>query len=87
MSVSLKESAINNYIGNLNLRQEDLNLNQIEQDLIKLLGERPSVQPKWVRDAMLLEDRKSAREIKRLDSISIIFTDLDDKIKKIEIKI
>lgn len=56
-------------------------------DLIKICGERPSVQPTWKKDVLLTENNKKALEIKRLDSISIFFTDLDDKIKKIDIKI
>jgi hypothetical protein len=83
----MKETLLHDYFGKINLRDRGLNLNRIEEDLVKLLGERPSVNPTWVKDVMLSEDRKNAREIKRLDSISVVFTDLDEKIKKIEFRV
>jgi hypothetical protein len=87
MTQSMKETLLHDYFGKINLRDPGLNLNRIEEDLVKLLGERPSVNPTWVKDVMLSEDRKNAREIKRLDSISVVFTDLDEKIKKIEFRV
>lgn len=87
MAQSMKENSIHDYFGKINLRDRGLNLNRIEEDLVKLLGERPSVNPTWVKDVMLSEDRKNAREIKLLDSISVVFTDLDEKIKKIEFRV
>ena len=87
MAQSMKETSIHDYFGKINLRDRGLNLNRIEEDLVKILGERPSVNPTWVKDVMLSEDRKNAREIKRLDSISVVFTDLDEKIKKIEFRV
>lgn len=87
MAQSIKESMILEFISKINLSEKNLSLNQIEMDLIKICGERPSVQPTWKKDVLLTENNKKAVEIKRLDSISIFFTDLDDKIKKIDIKI
>lgn len=87
MAQSIKETMILEFISKINLSEKNLSLNQIEMDLMKICGERPSVHPTWKKDVLLTENNKKAVEIKRLDSISIFFTDLDDKIKKIDIKI
>lgn len=59
----------------------------IEQELAKRLGERPSMDVTYKKDVMIMEGSKKAKEIKVLEKVSIIYTDLDNKIKRYEIKI
>lgn len=87
MSHSIKESQIMDFLSKIDLTSKNLSLNQLEIDLAKICGERPSIQPSWRKDILLTENNRKSIEIKKLDSISIIFTDLDEKFKKIEIKI
>jgi hypothetical protein len=53
----------------------------------KFLGERPSLDVKYEKDVLLNETTGTVKEIKKIKSISVIFTDDDDKIKKIDVLI
>lgn len=78
----MKEQLIKDYIAKINFKK-DWNYNAIEEDMRKFLGERPSLDVTYVKDVMLNEVSGEAKEIKRIDRISIVFTETDDKIKKV----
>jgi hypothetical protein len=84
MFYSLKEQAIRDYIAKINFKQ-DWNYKVIEENMRKFLGERPFLDVTYKKDVMLNEVSGEAKEIKTLEKISVIFTDTDDKPKKIEI--
>ena len=86
MFYSLKEQAIRDYLVKVNFKN-NWNYKVIEEDMRKFLGERPSLQPTYTKDVMLNEVTSEAKEIKKLEKIAVIFTDTDDKLKKIEILI
>jgi hypothetical protein len=86
MFYSLKEQAIRDYIAKINFKQ-DWNYKVIEENMRKFLGERPFLDATYKKDVMLNEVSGEAKEIKTLEKISIIFTDTDDSIKRIEILI
>jgi hypothetical protein len=48
------------------------------------LGEEPGIDIIYKKDVILNEVRGEAEEIKKVEKISIVFTDLDDKFKKLE---
>jgi len=83
---SLKEQAIRDYIAKINFKQ-DWNYKVIEENMRKFLGERPFLDVSYKKDVMLNEVSGEAKEIKTLEKISVIFTDTDDSIKRIEILI
>jgi hypothetical protein len=85
--VSMKENAIREYISKIDFKRDNWSYTQIEEDMRKFLGERPSLDIKYVKDVMVNEVTSEAKEIKKISSVGIIFTDLDEKIKKIEILI
>ena len=82
---SLKESAIREYISKINWKRDNWSYVQVEEDMRKFLGERPTLEISYQKDVMVNEVTGESKEIKKLSNISVIFTDLDDKIKKIEI--
>lgn len=84
---SLKESAIREYLKKIDFKRDNWSYVQIEEDMRKFLGERPSLEVKYEKDVMINEITGEAKEFKRIHSISVIFTDLDDKIKKFELLI
>lgn len=86
MYYSLKEQAIRDYISKVNFKT-DWSYTKIEEEMGKFLGERPFLDVKWKKDVMLNEVSGEAKEIKALEKISVIFTDTDDRIKKVEILI
>lgn len=80
---SLKETSIRQYISKIDWKT-DWNYQIIEEDMRRFLGERPSIDVQWKKDVMVNEFTGESKEFSRIDKISVIFTDLDDKIKKIE---
>ena len=84
---SLKESAIREYISRIDWRRDNWSYPQVEEDMRKFLGERPSLEIAYEKDVMVNEIAGESKEFKKLKSIGVIFTDLDDKIKKIQILI
>jgi hypothetical protein len=48
------------------------------------LGEEPGVDITYKSDILFNEFLSEAKEIKVVDKVSIVFTDLDEKFKKIE---
>jgi hypothetical protein len=81
----MKEQAIRQYISKIDWKRDNWNYNILEEDMRKFLGERPSLEIKYQKDVMVNEFTGESREISKLSGINIIFTDLDDKIKKIEL--
>ncbi len=84
---SLKESAIREYISKIDWRRDNWSYTQIEEDMRRFLGERPSLEISYKKDVMVNEVTSESKEFKKLEKIAIIFTDTDDKFKKIEILI
>ena len=82
----MKEKLIRDYIAKINFKKE-WNYKIIEEDMRRLLGERPSIEAIYVKDVMLNEVTGDAKEIKRLEKISVTFTETTDKYKQIDINI
>lgn len=87
MMQSLKESAIREYLAKIDWKKDNWSYVQVEEDMKRFLGERPSLDIKYVKDVMINEFTATAKEYKKIESVSVIFTDLDEKIKKIQILI
>lgn len=83
----MKADLIRKHIANINFKSEDWSIHQIASDLQKYLGEIPSIDISYRKDVMVTELTGESKEIKKLDKVAIIFTDTDDKIKKLEFKI
>jgi hypothetical protein len=84
---SLKVSAIKEYLSKIDWRTDDWSIHQISQDMKIFLGETPAIDVIYKKDVMVIETTGESREIKKLNKVNIVFTDTDDKIKKIEILI
>jgi len=80
----MKEIAIRDYISKINFKVDDWKLSQIKEDMRRFLGEEPGIDVVYKKDVMVNEFTGEAREFKDVDKISIIFTDLDNRFKKIE---
>ncbi len=84
---SLKEEAIKQYLGKINWKSDNWSYTRLEEDMKKFLGERPTIDVTYNKDVMINEVSGVAKEITKLNKVSIIYTDTDDKIKKMEILI
>jgi hypothetical protein len=80
---SMKETAIRQFIGQIDWKT-NWNYQIIEEEMRRFLGERPSLDVKWKKDVMVNEFTGESREINKIEKICVIFTDLDEKIKKLE---
>lgn len=81
---SMKEMAIKDYIARINFKSEDWKLSQIKEDMRKFLGEEPGIDIIYKKDVMINETTGDAVEFKDIDRVEIIFTDTDDRFKKLE---
>lgn len=81
---SMKEMAIREYVSNIDFNHDDWKLSKIKEDMRKFLGEEPGIEVVYKKDVMLNEVSGEAKEFVDVDKIQIIFTDTDDKFKKLE---
>lgn len=81
---SLKEMSIREYITQIDFKSENWSLTKIKEDMRRFLGEEPGIDIIYKKDVMLNEFTGEAKEFKDVDKICIVFTDLDDRFKKLE---
>jgi hypothetical protein len=80
----MKEIAIRDYVSKIDFKNDDWKTSKIEEDMRKFLGEVPGLNVIYKKDVMVNEVSGEAKEFVDVDKIQIIFTDTDDKFKKIE---
>ena len=81
---SLKEMSIREYISKIDFKRDDWKLSQILEDMRRFLGEEPGIDIIYKKDVLLNEATMKAEEFVDIDRIQIIFTDTDDRFRKIE---
>ena len=84
---SLKSIAIKDYLSKIDFRGDDWSISRMSSDIQKVIGEIPAIDVVYKKDVIVSEFNGTAKEIKKISKISIIFTDLDDKMKKLDILI
>ena len=82
----MKENWIREYISQIDFKNDDWSIEKIKEDLRGFLGEYPGIDIKYEKDVMLNEVTGKAKEYMNIEGIAILFTDTDDKIKKIQLK-
>ncbi len=80
---SMKEMAIKDYIANVDFRG-DWSISKIKEEMRKFLGEEPGIDIIYKKDVMVNEVSGEAKEFVGVSKVQIIFTDTDDKFRKIE---
>ena len=81
---SMKEMSIRDYISKIDFKNDDWKLSQIKEDMRRFLGEEPGIDVIYKKDVMVNEFTGESKEFKDIDRVFIIFTDTDDRFKKIE---
>lgn len=84
---SLKETAIKEYLSKIDFKKDDWSINKLSKDMHKFLGESPAIDVIYKKDVMVNEISGESKEIKKIENLIIVFTDTDDKFKKLVIKI
>jgi hypothetical protein len=82
--MTLKESAIRDYISNIDFKRDDWKLSDMKRDMRRFLGEEPSIEIEYKNDVLIDEIVGEAKSIKSLDKVSIVFFDTDDRFKKLD---
>lgn len=81
---SLKEMSIREYISKIDFKKDDWKLYQIKEDMRRFLGEEPGIDIIYKKDVMINEVTGKAQEFTDIDKIQIIYTDTDERFKKLE---
>jgi len=81
---SMKEMSIRDYISKIDFKNDDWKLSQIKEDMRRFLGEEPGIDILYKKDVMVNEFTGESKEFKDIDKIFVIYTDTDDRFKKIE---
>lgn len=85
--ISIKENFIREYIQQIDFKRDDWKISKIKEDMRKFLGEEPGVEVVYKKDVMVNETTQETKEFIDIDKVEIIFTDLDNKFKKLEFQI
>ncbi len=81
---SMKEMAIRDYISKIDFKHDDWKLSEIKENMRRFLGEEPGIEVVYKKDVMVNEVSGESKEFVDVDKIQIVFTDTDDKFKKLE---
>lgn len=81
---SLKESFIREYITQIDFKRDNWKLSKMKEDMRKFLGEEPGIEVVYRKDVMINETTQEPVEFVDVDKIEIIFTDLDNRFRKLE---
>jgi len=80
----MKEMAIRDYISKIDFKNDDWKLSELKENMRKFLGEEPGIEVVYKKDVMVNEVSGESKEFVDVDRIQIIFTDTDDRFKKLE---
>jgi hypothetical protein len=81
---SMTENSIQDFIMSVDFKSEEWSVDLIKEAIQRMTGEQPGVKINYQKDVLINEIKGEATEYKKLNSIEIVFTDLDDKIKRVE---
>ena len=81
---SMKEMAIREYISRIDFKNDDWKLSELKENMRRFLGEEPGIDVIYKKDVMVNEFTGESKEFVDVDRIQIVFTDTDDKFKKLE---
>ena len=81
--MSIKEDLIKNYISEVNFNK-NWSYKTIESDIKRLIGEQPGIDVVYKTDTMVHELLGEAIEVQVLEKISVVFIDVDNRIKKMD---
>lgn len=80
----MKESAIRDYISRIDFKNSDWSIYKMSEDMKRFLGEKPAINVIYEKNISINEFSSEVKEFMDINKVQIIFTDLDEKIKKIE---
>jgi hypothetical protein len=85
--MTLKESAIREYISNIDFKSDDWKLSDIKREMRRFLGEEPGIDIIYKKDVLINESTMKAEEFIGIDKIEIVYYDTDERFKKLEFRL
>lgn len=83
----MKEKIIREYLAKIDFKRDNWSYRVIQEDVKRLIGETPAIDVIYKKDVLINEGSGIAMEIKNINSVIVIFTETNDKIQKLEIKV
>jgi hypothetical protein len=83
----MKENIIREFLSGVNFRSEDWSLSDIKSRLRQYLGEEPGVDIHWKKDVLINELKGESTEVFAVEKVSVVFTETDGKLRKLEFSI
>lgn len=71
---TLKEKQINDYISNVLLNEDSIDVDNMKTDLGIILGEKPGIYLEYKTEQLIMEDGKKTIRKDKLESVSIYYT-------------
>ena len=68
-----KKKAINDYMSQI-IDYNNIDIDQIKEDIQKLIGEKPGVQLNYKQEQLITEDGSKPKRTEKLESINVIFS-------------
>jgi len=69
-----KEKQINDYISNVLLNENNIDIDKIKDELGRVLGEQPGVELVYETENLIVEDGKKTVRKERLDCINVYYS-------------
>jgi hypothetical protein len=70
----MKEKSINDYISTLTLNENEIDIDQIKDDLGKVLGEKPGIELNYEVEHLVQEAGKKPIRKEKLESVSVYYS-------------
>ena len=80
---SMKELQIREYISRIDFKNDDWKLSKIKEEMRSFLGEEPGIDILYKKDVMVNEFSGESKEFLGINKVEIVFTDMDDRYKKL----
>jgi hypothetical protein len=84
--MTLKESAIKEYISNINFKSDDWKLSDLKRDMRKFLGEEPGIDIIYKKDVLINEATMKAEEFVGIDKLDAVIKAVNWWIKTYYVK-
>jgi len=79
---TMKEKQINDYISNVLLNEDTIDVDVMKSALGTILGERPGIDLEYKTEQLIMEDGKKSIRKEKLESVNIYYTYDDNGILK-----
>jgi hypothetical protein len=81
----MKANEVNTFMTKFNFNDE-WSTQDLKDGIRSRIGETPAIKVNYKKDLLINEVKGTAEEINKIESIDVVFTDTDEKFKKLSFK-